>query len=121
MGVSDATIKRRLRRLNLRRREYWRQISDEDLEPLIRDLKATFGVHDGGQLCGDLRMRGYRVTRRRIWDVLRLADPTGVDARTKKKIERVEYWVAHPKSLWHIDGWHKLINWRFVVHGGIDG
>ena len=24
-------------------------------------------------------------------------------------------------SLWHIDGNHKLIRWRIVVHGGIDG
>lgn len=26
-----------------------------------------------------------------------------------------------PNSLWHIDGNHKLIPWRFVVHGCIDG
>lgn len=26
-----------------------------------------------------------------------------------------------PNSLWHIDGNHKLIKWRFVIHGGIDG
>ncbi|XP_070556644.1 uncharacterized protein [Ptychodera flava] len=26
-----------------------------------------------------------------------------------------------PLALWHIDGNHKLIRWRFVVHGGIDG
>ncbi len=24
-------------------------------------------------------------------------------------------------SLWHIDGHHKLIRWRFVIHGGVDG
>jgi len=24
-------------------------------------------------------------------------------------------------SLWHIDGHHKLIRWRIVTHGGIDG
>lgn len=24
-------------------------------------------------------------------------------------------------SLWHIDGYHKLIKWRVVIHGGIDG
>ena len=24
-------------------------------------------------------------------------------------------------SLWHIDGHHKLIRWRLVTHGGIDG
>lgn len=26
-----------------------------------------------------------------------------------------------PNSLWHIDSYHRLINWRIVVHGGIDG
>ena len=26
-----------------------------------------------------------------------------------------------PNSLWHIDGYHKLIWWRLVIHGGIDG
>ena len=26
-----------------------------------------------------------------------------------------------PNSLWHIDGHHKLIRWRVVIHGGIDG
>ncbi len=23
--------------------------------------------------------------------------------------------------LWHIDGYHRLIKWRIVIHGGIDG
>ena len=23
--------------------------------------------------------------------------------------------------MWHVDGNHKLIRWRFVIHGGIDG
>ena len=31
------------------------------------------------------------------------------------------YSVDGPNSLWHIDDNHKLIKWRFVVHGGIDG
>ena len=26
-----------------------------------------------------------------------------------------------PNSLWHIDGYHKLIRWRVIIHGGIDG
>ena len=26
-----------------------------------------------------------------------------------------------PNSLWHIDGYHKLIRWRIVIHGVIDG
>ena len=26
-----------------------------------------------------------------------------------------------PNYVWHIDGNHKLVHWRFVVHHGIDG
>ena len=31
------------------------------------------------------------------------------------------YNVTGPDHLWHIDLNHKLISWRFVIHGGIDG
>ena len=26
-----------------------------------------------------------------------------------------------PILLWHVDGYHKLVRWRLVIHGGIDG
>ena len=29
--------------------------------------------------------------------------------------------MPYPNSLWHIDGYHKLIKWRIVIHGAIDG
>ena len=29
--------------------------------------------------------------------------------------------MSWSNSLWHIDGHHSLVRWRFVVHGGIDG
>ena len=29
--------------------------------------------------------------------------------------------MDHLNSLWHIGGHHKLIRWKLVVHGGIDG
>ena len=32
-----------------------------------------------------------------------------------------KYKVETPNSLWHVDGYHKLIRWCIVVHGGIDG
>lgn len=31
------------------------------------------------------------------------------------------YYAEGPNSVWHIDGHHKLIRWRLVTHGGIDG
>jgi len=41
--------------------------------------------------------------------------------RWRKAVQRRKYNVHSPLSLWHIDGCHKLIRWRIVVHGGIDG
>ena len=48
-------------------------------------------------------------------------DPTNTAIRRSKAIRRRVYHVEGPNSLWHVDGNHKLIRWRFVVHGGIDG
>lgn len=31
------------------------------------------------------------------------------------------YSVQSPNSLWHCDGYHKLIQWKMVIHSGIDG
>ena len=31
------------------------------------------------------------------------------------------YSVDSPNSLWHLDGHHKLIRWKLVTHGAIDG
>ncbi len=36
-------------------------------------------------------------------------------------IQRRGYSVPGPNALWHLDGNHKLIRWRLVIHGAIDG
>ena len=48
-------------------------------------------------------------------------DPLGIEYRLRRSLHRREYRVPHPNALWHIDGYHKLIRWRMVVHGGVDG
>ena len=48
-------------------------------------------------------------------------DPWGVEQRTQRILHRRTCNVSGPNSLWHIDSHHKLIRWRIVVHGGIDG
>lgn len=40
---------------------------------------------------------------------------------TPSAINRRAYNVRGPNYLWHIDGHHKLIKWRLVTHGCIDG
>ena len=41
--------------------------------------------------------------------------------RKRPTINRRAYFVPCPNYLWHIDGNHKMIRWRFVIHYGIDG
>ncbi|CAM4574571.1 unnamed protein product [Leuciscus chuanchicus] len=54
---------------------------------------------------------------------MRAIDPVGTMLRGLELniVPRRPYSVPAPLSLWHIDGNHKLIRWRIVVHGGIDG
>lgn len=48
-------------------------------------------------------------------------DEVGVALRWSIVTHRRVYRVHGPNSLWHIDGMHKLIRWKMVIHGGIDG
>ena len=48
-------------------------------------------------------------------------DPIGVAHRWARSIHRRRYRVSCPNALWHIDGYHALIRWKLVIHGGIDG
>lgn len=62
--------------------------------------------------------RGYKFKRERIRESLCRVDPSGVHSQMRKVLHRRAYQVD---SLWHLDGYHKLIRWRIVIHGGIDG
>ncbi|CAD6585682.1 MAG: hypothetical protein TREMPRED_004212 [Tremellales sp. Tagirdzhanova-0007] len=41
--------------------------------------------------------------------------------RWAKHIERRDYFFPWVNSLWRIDDHHKLIDWKIVIHAGIDG
>ena len=57
----------------------------------------------------------------RLRQSLQIVDPLGVSVRKCKAIHRRVYSVSRPLALWHFDGNHKLIRWRFVIHGCVDG
>ncbi|XP_033971364.1 uncharacterized protein LOC117470659 [Trematomus bernacchii] len=62
------------------------------------------------------------IQRRRVRDSMRRIDPEAAALRAmSQRLHRRAYRVAGPNSLWHLDGNHKLIRWRIVIHGGIDG
>ncbi|XP_046860695.1 uncharacterized protein LOC124453911 [Xenia sp. Carnegie-2017] len=52
---------------------------------------------------------------------MRELDPVGRALRWRGAIRRRNYNVDCANALWHIDGNHKMIRWRMVVHTSIDG
>ena len=57
----------------------------------------------------------------RIRESLRRVDPVGIEDRIRRVLHRRTYQVISPNALWHLDGYHKLIRWKIVIHGAIDG
>ena len=47
--------------------------------------------------------------------------PVGAASRRRPPIWRRVYSVPCPDYIWHIDGNHKLIRWRMVLHHAFDG
>ena len=48
-------------------------------------------------------------------------DPQGVAARSDKLIQHRTYRVKGANYFWHMDGNHKLIRYKFIIHGAVDG
>ena len=84
----------------------------------IRSITPNIGQK---RLAGALRSRGLRIPRSRVRTCLREIDPLGTALRWRATIYRRKYFVPTPNSLWHIDGNHKLIRYRLVVHVCVDG
>lgn len=70
---------------------------------------------------GFLLGKGYRIQRWRVRESLRRVDPVGCEKRKLKKIQRRTYESAGPMHMWHIDGHHKMIKYRMVTLGCVDG
>ena len=120
LQVGKRTIERRISRFGVSARPF-SDISNEDLDSVVREIKLFYPNLGSKNLTGHLASRNIRVPRARIRDSLRRVDPLGVAARKCQSIQRRVYCVSRPLALWHFDGNHKLIRWRFVVHGCVDG
>lgn len=110
-----------MQEFNISMRSHYSLISDSDLRQTI----ATISTHNPNlgekSIDGLLRAQGIIVQRHRIRDALHVVDPEGVEYRLRTVLRRRQYSVPSPNALWHVDGYHKLIRWKLVVHGGIDG
>ncbi|XP_046851779.1 uncharacterized protein LOC124445116 [Xenia sp. Carnegie-2017] len=123
LNVSERTIRRRRKelRMEIGQAVSYSDISDEDLDANIEHI-LNRSVNSGERMVfGALKGFGLKVQREKIRNSIRRVDPVSRELRKKTSIHRRTYNVTIPNALWHIDGNHKLIRWRFVIHGGVDG
>ena len=119
--LSCSTLWRRVAELGIREQTRYSNISDEELDQVIRSFIATHGSHIGfSMVYGHLHSTGLKVQRDGIRTGLKRVDPNNSHLRRAAVITRQTYSVPGPNRLWHIDGHHSLTNWGFVIHGGID-
>jgi hypothetical protein len=121
-GVSVKTVERRRKEYNIPDDFIsYTSISDDDLDNLLKELRYHQPFAGQIILMGILRSRGIRIHRQRLRDSLHRIDSFGIINRWANIIPRRVYKVAGPNSLWHMDGHHKLIRWKLVIHAAIDG
>lgn len=119
LGINRKTFSKNLRRHAIN--SSYIQISNTNLDKLVRDYRDT-NPHVGVRyLVGHLKVNGYWLPRWRINDSIARVDGLGQTLRRRKGIRRGKYSVPRPNYLWHINGHHKLILWGFVIHGCVDG
>ncbi|XP_041917361.1 uncharacterized protein zgc:174680 [Alosa sapidissima] len=122
-GVSRRTMYRRMKENGLSVRGCYSDISDDELDCVVRSIKSRM-PHAGYRLVkGELLARGYRLQWRRVRSSVERVDGAGVLARMIQVgfVARRTYSVPAPLSLVHVDTNHKLIRYNIVIFGGIDG
>ena len=122
--MSLSTLKRRLYRLEVRRRlPPHEQISQETIEPIIEHELAGSKCNVGyRKMWKHITTKyGVSVKREMVRKCLLKLDPEGVDSRRNRRLRRRAYSSLGPNHIWHIDGHDKLKPFGFSVHGCIDG
>ena len=119
-NCSRRTIERRMSEYCIEGKIF-SSLTDDDLDVKVSDICSLNPLIGEKTVQDRLRHQGIRVQRSKLRASMKRVDPHGVKARLKHVLHRRQYSVPGPNSLWHLDGYHKLIRWGFVIHGGIDG
>ena len=109
LGVSESTIKRRMREYNISITDRRTAISDNDLDNIVRSIHRDFPNAGYRRVQSQLVLRNINVPQLRVRECMQRTDPEGVAMRWLSLTPRAVYCVSGPLALWHIDGNHKLI------------
>ena len=96
-------------------------LPDDQLQEVVTSVKEHHPRAGEVMVQGHLRAQGVHVQRDRLRSAIHHIDPIGAATRRRPPIRRRVYSVPCPNYVWHIDGNHKLIRWRMVLHHAVDG
>ena len=119
LGTSRQTIYRKLKE-DGRTIDFYSCITDTQLDTQLRSIIQQHPNDGEVLLIGHLRSQGINLPRSRIRAAIHRVDPEGPQLRSLTTVRRRVYRSEGVNHVWHIDGNHKLIRWRMVIHGGID-
>ena len=120
IGVSRSTPYRRLQTFGMSSNSYF-DMSPSELDEVLKAFKTDNPNLSEVILKDCLLHMGIKVTRAELRSSIHRIDHSSTVARQSRVINRRVYSVPHPNAVWHIDGNHKMIRWRLVVHAGVDG
>jgi hypothetical protein len=119
LGVHRSTLSRNLKRYNISTN--FSAITNAELDSLVEDFRKKRPDSGTVYLAGHLASAELRLQRWRVRDAQTRVDGVEVQLRNHRPIVRRVYTVKRPNALWHMDGYHKLILYGFVIHGIVDG
>ena len=120
LGISRPTLYRRLHEYGIDT-ETFTDISEPELNDVVEQVKAEHPNIGEVMLYGHLLHMGIKVPRAKLRSAIHHVDHANTVSRQSHVINRRVYSAPRPNAVWHIDGNHKMIRWRLVVHGGVDG
>ena len=94
---------------------------DEVIDSIEQELSksdVSIGYRQMHRLVNDHRLT---IDRERVRCALKVLDPEGVNHRLSKKLKGRQYRAHGPNDTWHLDGYDKLKQFGFCIHGAIDG
>ncbi|XP_063432010.1 uncharacterized protein LOC134714582 [Mytilus trossulus] len=120
LQLSERTIYRRMAHFGLQKRDF-SDIDEDNLDNILSGIVVDFPRCGERMLREILKGQGIKIQRWRLRDAIHRIDYAGTQERKTGRLHRRVYNVMAPNHLWHIDSNHKLVRWRFIILGGVDG
>ncbi len=101
LGVSCATLYRRLDEEGVSRDRFYTDISDNELDRTIEEIKQRHPKDGEVLMAGHLTSRGMFVSRALLRASIHRVDPVNTAARRSVTVCRRVYFADGPNAIWH--------------------